>query len=250
MPEYALDAVPETVHAVGVMRVVRVRAARAHVVVVRVEVLRAVGMMLGGLLWWWWWWWGGGRMLGEGGGEAEFAEACFDSLAGMDGLGFGGAHFAHHVGDDAAEERRALLAAVADGGRAQRHARDGELRRFLGLVGMSMIRADLIELGCVVGEGKTYFAIGLLVHLDGHDGNFDHLAVDGQDLELGLQDLDLGILQLLLLHEFEAVTEGQLPIVTLPKLLVQRNSLVDARIQLELLRSWQGRSVSRDGVNG
>ena len=123
MLEHALDAVHETVQAV-VVAVVRVRA-RAHVVVVRTEVLGAVRMLcdVGGARWGW--------MLGEAGGEAEFADAGFDCLAGVNGLGFGGLYFAHHVGYDAAEEGVALLAAVADGRRAQGHGRECELHTFV-----------------------------------------------------------------------------------------------------------------------
>lgn len=100
------------------------RRAEAHVVVVRAEVLRAVRMLSGVDARRCW-------MLGEAGGEAEFADAGFDGLAGMDGLGFRGLHFAHHVGYDAAEEGCALLAAVADGRWAQRDARDCELHMFV-----------------------------------------------------------------------------------------------------------------------
>lgn len=119
MLEHALDTVQETVQAVAVVAVVRVRT-RSHVVV-GAEVLRAVRMLGGvGAR-------GGGRVLGEAGRETQFAEAGLDFLAEVDGLGFRGSHLAHHVGYDAAEEGGAVLAAVADGGRAQRQARDGEL---------------------------------------------------------------------------------------------------------------------------
>lgn len=92
-----------------------------HVVVVRAKVLRAVRMFssVGARRCW---------TLGEAGGEAKFADAGLDCLAGVNGLGFGSLYFAHHIGYDAAEQGGTLLAAITDSRWAQGDTRDCELQ--------------------------------------------------------------------------------------------------------------------------